>query len=99
MCVASGEDMAHEHVHHDTAVVHRGPLDCQVHRGLVGVPLRPHHDGAAASPRPPQDFRRTGAPSGRLGFMRYAWNFRPFATIIQSRIALIYLFCRKCNIG
>lgn len=76
MCVASGEDMAHEHVHHDTAVVHRGPLDRQVHRGLVGVSLRPHHDGAAASPCPPQDFRRTGAPGGRLGFQRYAWNFR-----------------------
>lgn len=47
--------MAYEPVHHDAAGVHRGPVDCQVHRGLIGVPLRPHHDGAAAPPRSPKD--------------------------------------------
>lgn len=58
--------MAYEHVHHDTAGVYRGLVDRQVHRGLLGLPLCPHHDGAAASPRPPQDLRGTGAPSGRF---------------------------------
>lgn len=65
-CAASGEDVAHEHVHHDAAGVHRGPVDRQVYRGLLGLPLRPHHDGAVASRRPPQDLRRTGAQSGRM---------------------------------
>lgn len=64
--MASGEDVAYEHVHHDAAGVHRGPVDRQVHRGLLGLPLRPHHDGAVASRRPPQDLRRTGAQSGRI---------------------------------
>lgn len=66
-CVAAaGEDMAHEHVHPDAAGVHRGPVGSQVHRGLPGVPLRPHHDGAAAPPHPLQDLRGTRAPGGRL---------------------------------
>lgn len=59
MCVALGEDMAYEHVHPDAAGVHRGSVGSEVHRGLPGVPLRPHHDGAAAPPHPLQDFRGT----------------------------------------
>lgn len=79
--VASGEDVAYEHVHHDAARVHCGPVDRQVHRGLVGVPLRPHHDGASASPRSPKDLYRTGAPSGR-------WNFAK--PTMQSLDRLMY---------
>lgn len=66
ICVALGEDVADEHVHYDAAVVHRGPVDCQVHRGLVGLPLRPNHDGATASPHPAKDLHGTGTHSGRV---------------------------------
>lgn len=59
MCVASGEDMAYEHVHHHSAGVHCGSVGSEVYRGLLGIPLRPHHDSAAAPPRPLQDFRGT----------------------------------------
>lgn len=31
MCVASGEDMAYEHVHHDPAGVHRGSVGSEVY--------------------------------------------------------------------
>lgn len=55
MYVASGEDVADEHVHHHSAAVHCGSVGSQVHRGLPGVPLRPHHDGATASPHPLED--------------------------------------------
>lgn len=48
--------MADEHVHHHPAGVHRGSVGSEVHRGLLGVPLRPDHDGAAAPPRPLQGF-------------------------------------------
>lgn len=51
--------MAHEHVHPDAAGMHRGTVGSEVHRGLPGIPLRPHHDCAAAPPHPLQDFRGT----------------------------------------
>lgn len=57
--VASGEDMAYEHVHHHPVGVHRGSVGSEVYQRLAGVPLRPHHDGAAAPPHPVQDFRGT----------------------------------------
>ncbi|XP_030283731.1 anion exchange protein 3 isoform X2 [Sparus aurata] len=66
VAVLVGEDMAHEHVHPDAAGVHRGPVGSQVHRGLPGVPLRPHHDGAAAPPHPVQDLRGARAPGAGL---------------------------------
>lgn len=56
ICVALGEDMAYEHVHHYPADVHRGSVGSEVHCGLAGIPLRPHHDGASAPPHPLQDF-------------------------------------------
>lgn len=97
-CVASGEDMAYEHVHHDAAGVHRGPVDRQVHRGLLGLPLRPHHDGAVASRRPPQDLRRTGAQSGRMwdpepslefqALFHYMWKIHTYK-IEQIRSMLV----------
>jgi len=58
--------MAHEHVHHHPAGVHCGSVGSEVHRGLAGVPLRPHHDGAASPPHPLEDLRGTGAPGGKL---------------------------------
>lgn len=48
--------MADEHVHHHPAGVHRGSVGSEVHRGLLGVPLHPDHDGAAAPPHPLQGF-------------------------------------------
>lgn len=68
VCVTLGKDMEDELVHNDTAAVHRGLVDCQVYCGLVGLPLRPNHDSAAASPHPAKDFHRAGAQSGRFGF-------------------------------
>ena len=56
MCVASGEDMAYEHVYNYPAGVHRGSVGSEVHCGLLGVPLHPHYDGAATPPHSLQDF-------------------------------------------
>lgn len=63
---ALGEDMADEYVHPDPAGVHRRAVGREVHHGVSGVPLHPHHDGAAAPPHPVQDFRGTRAAGGRL---------------------------------
>lgn len=72
----AGEDMAHEHVHAGAAAVHRGAVGGEVHRGLAGLPLRPHHDGAAAPPHPLQGLRGARAPGGRFGWQRYSRNVR-----------------------
>lgn len=58
--------MADEYVHPDPAGVHRCTVGREVHYGVTGVPLHPHHDGAAAPPHPLQDFRGTRAAGGRL---------------------------------
>lgn len=64
--VALGEDMADEYVHPGTAGMHRCSVGCEVHHGIPGVPLHPHHDRAASTPHPVQDFRGTRAAGGRL---------------------------------
>lgn len=58
--------MADEYVHPDPAGVHHCTVGREVHHGIPGVPLHPHHDGAAAPPHPVQDFRGTRAAGGRL---------------------------------
>ena len=68
--MSSGEDVAYEHVHPHPAGVHRGSVGSEVHGGLAGVPLRPHHDGAAAPPHPLPDLRGTRAPGGKFGNSR-----------------------------
>lgn len=55
MYVASGKDVADEHVYHHSAGVHCGSVGSEVHCGLPGIPLRPHHDSAAAPPHPLKD--------------------------------------------
>lgn len=46
--VSLGEDMAYEHVHHNSAVVYCTLVGGKVHCGIPGFPLHPHHDRAAA---------------------------------------------------
>lgn len=48
--------MAYEYVHPDAAGVHSGSMGSEVHCGLPGIPLCPHHDSAAAPAHPLQDF-------------------------------------------
>lgn len=47
-----GEDVAYEHVHHNPAVVYCALVGGEVHCGIPGVPLHPHHDRAAAQTHP-----------------------------------------------
>lgn len=64
--VALGEDMADEYVHPGAAGMHCCTLGREVHHGIPGIPLHPHHDRAAAPPHSVQDFRGTRAAGGRL---------------------------------
>lgn len=58
-----GEDVAHEHVHPDPAVVYRAAVGGEIHRGIAGVPVHPHHDRAATPTRPYTNLPREGASS------------------------------------
>ena len=53
--VSVGEDLAYEHVHHHPASVYSSAVGGEVHCGISGLPLHPHHDCPTPQTHPHQN--------------------------------------------